>query len=504
MKAPDEIFGGNTANLSSGAIRLLPMIRLLLVEDDESSAELTLKALRADGLAFACERVTTEEAFRAALARGPDVVLSDSNIPGFDGLEALAITRAESPATPFIFVSGCHNDVASQRAYASGAAGHVSKSDLSQLANQVRAVLRRRSTTLRRSTDQPERLEEHPDLSHTASFLLERRSILDRALRHDDRSSLASLLSRSPPAPMALVMIRSDIVRERYVKILRNARIDTEISTDSTDARVKLAERTHALLFTDDINLIREARQLSAGSATHIVLVCPESAGMTVEALRAGADDLMPEDARGDQFWARLTIARRIVSFAASLQSALTDNRILSTIDELTRCGNRHYFEEQFPREVARAARLRRPLALVVCDIDHFKDINDVHGHQLGDEILRQVGGRLTHGLRLGEDWVARIGGEEFAIVLPDTGRFRALAVAQRLRDRIGQTEFATSVQSLSVTASFGVCAVQSPAPEPTDLPDAMLAAADAALYQSKRDGRNRVTDAAQLDRQEH
>lgn len=484
--------------------RVLSMIRLLLVEDDESSAELTLRALRSGGLVCACERVTTEGEFRAALARSPDIVLSDSNIPGFDGLEALAITRAERPKTPFIFVSGQRSDAASRRAYASGAAGYVAKADLSRLASKVRSALRPAPNTSRRTSEQSEVTHGTMDPSNTASYLLERRSILDRALRHEDRSSLASVLSRNPPAPAALVMIRSDVVRERYVKILHNARIDTELSPDSTDAKVKLADRTHALLFTDDLDLIREARQLNAGSATHIVLVGPESATVTMEALRAGADDLMPEEARGDQFWARLTIARRIVSFAASLQSALTDNRILSTIDELTRCGNRRYFDEQFPREIARAARLRTSLALVVCDIDHFKGINDVHGHQLGDEVLRQVGGRLTHGLRLGEDWVARIGGEEFAIVLPDTGRFKALAVAQRLRDRIGRTEFATSAQFLSVTASFGVCAVQAPAPETADLVEAMLAAADAALYQSKRDGRNRVTDSAQLDPREN
>jgi diguanylate cyclase (GGDEF)-like protein len=482
------------------------MIHLLLVEDDESSAELTLGALRSGGLVCACERVTTEGEFRAALARGPDIVLSDSNIPGFDGLEALAITRAACPTTPFIFVSGQLNDAASRRAYANGATGYVNKADLSRLARKVRSALRPAPRASRGTSEQSEVIHDvmdPRDPSNTASYLLERRSILDRALRHEDRSSLASVLSRSPPTPAALVMIRSHIVRERYVKILHNARIDTELSADSTDAKVKLAERTHALLFTDDLDLIREARQLSAGSATHIVLVGPESATVTMEALRAGADDLMPEDARGDQFWARLTIARRIVSFAASLQSALTDNRILSTIDELTRCGNRRYFEEQFPREIARAARLRRPLALVVCDIDNFKDINDVHGHQLGDEVLRQVGGRLTHGLRLGEDWVARTGGEEFAIVLPDTGRFKALAVAQRLRDRIGRTAFATSAQFLKVTASFGVCAVQAPTGETADLAEAMLAAADAALYQSKRDGRNRVTDAAQLNPKE-
>jgi two-component system, cell cycle response regulator len=477
------------------------MIRLLLVEDDESSAELTLRALQSGGLACACERVTTEGEFRAALARGPDIVLSDSNIPGFDGLEALAITRAERPATPFIFVSAQLSDAASQRAFAGRATGYVTKSDLSRLASEVRSALRPVPTALRRLSDRPQATGGAIDPADTAAYLLERRSILDRTLQHQDRFSLSSVLSRSPPAPVALVMIRSDSARERYLKILHNARIETEVSPHSTDATVRLAERTHALLFTDQLDLIRAARQLNSGSATHVVLVGPESTAMTVQALRAGADDFMPEEARGEQFWARLTIARRIVSFAASLQSALSDNRILSTIDELTRCGNRRYFEEQFPRELARAARLQRPLALLVCDIDLFKNINDHHGHQLGDEVLRQFGERLTHGLRLGEDWVARIGGEEFAIVLPDTGRFKALAVAQRLRDRINGRTFGSPEHSFSVTASFGVCAVQAPAPEMTDLPAAMVAAADAALYQSKHDGRNRVTDAAQLDR---
>ena len=114
------------------------------------------------------------------------------------------------------------------------------------------------------------------------------------------------------------------------------------------------------------------------------------------EALRAGANDCMPDEARGEQFWAHLTTARRIVSLAASLQLALTDNRILSTIDEPTRCGSRRFFEHQFPREVARAVRLRRPLALVTCDIDHFKNINDSHGHPVGDDVLREFADRIT------------------------------------------------------------------------------------------------------------
>jgi two-component system cell cycle response regulator len=190
-----------------------------------------------------------------------------------------------------------------------------------------------------------------------------------------------------------------------------------------------------------------------------------------------------------------MTIVRRLVSFAASLQSAITGNRILSTIDELTRCGNRRFFEQQFPREVARAMRFRRPLSLLMCDIDHFKAVNDRNGHQTGDEVLREFGERLTHGLRLGQDWAARIGGEEFAIVLPETGRSEAVAIAQRLCERVSASAFITSGAAISVTASFGACGVQSPTSEWTGLPEKMVLAADSALYESKRAGRNRVTD---------
>ena len=101
------------------------------------------------------------------------------------------------------------------------------------------------------------------------------------------------------------------------------------------------------------------------------------------------------------------------------LRIALVENRKLSTTDDLTRVASRRFFTKHFPREVDRAARYARPLSLILCDIDHFKNINDTLGHAGGDEVLRQFGGRLQEVLRRGVDWVARIGGEEFAVVLP-------------------------------------------------------------------------------------
>src|SRR5690242_16851494 len=95
-----------------------------------------------------------------------------------------------------------------------------------------------------------------------------------------------------------------------------------------------------------------------------------------------------------------------------------------------------------------------------MCDIDHFKHVNDGYGHQAGDEVLSDFGGRLSDGLRLGHDWLARVGGEEFALVLPDTDADEGVRIAERLRERIGTRSFTTASGPIHITAIFGVCAL--------------------------------------------
>jgi diguanylate cyclase (GGDEF)-like protein len=339
------------------------------------------------------------------------------------------------------------------------------------------------------------RAEPDADASSTAGYLLERQAILDRALRDEDHSTLASIMRRNPPLPVALLALGADEVHERFVKWLHNANIEIERASSAMDALVKLAQRTHALLFTDKLELAQAVRQLHAGSATHVVFVDVDGRVGPREALRRGANDCMPAEASsGEEFWAHLTTARRIASLSSALQLALTDNRILSTIDELTRCGSRRFFEHEFPREVERAARLRRALSLVICDIDHFKSVNDTYGHEVGDEVLREFAARLTHGLRLGEDWVARIGGEEFAVVLPEVASDEALQVAQRLCERVRASPHATAAGPLHVTGSFGIAGFEPLRGQQRATLHDLVGAADAALYASKRGGRNRVT----------
>ncbi len=466
------------------------MVQLLMLEHDRSAAELTLQTLHTGGMAFTCTRVVSEAGFRRALTRGADLVIAAGDVPGLDALTALAMTQASYPKVPFIYLSTQVRARSRVNTLAQKASGWLPKDELHRLPSVIRNALA--------SAHPPTRTGPRPKRFNMrvapAQVLLERRALLERTLAARDPSSLSGLLSRNPPAAAALLLIDSPEVRERYCKLLQSAGIVIESATSTKEALRLLGARLHALLFTDQLDLIRRAEHLNCAYATHIMFVHPPGKRAAIEGLRAGANGLMPEKASGEWFCAQLDIARRILGYASSLQAAVSANRLLSTLDELTRVGNRHYFEHQWPQEVAHALRLHLPLALLVCDIDHFKRVNDRYGHLIGDQVLREFAGRLTHLLRRGEDWVARIGGEEFAIVLPETGRLQAWHAAERLREHIQEDLFSAGGRALSLTASVGVASLNAGYRRQARLDARLLASADRALYQSKRAGRNRVT----------
>src|SRR5262245_25847351 len=264
------------------------MIRMLIIEDDVPAAELAAHTLSSAGLSCAHEVVASEAAFRSALARAPDVIVSDSNVPGFDGLAALSIAREELPRVPFIFFSGSEGEAVERRALNCGAAAYVPKSRPDRLPAAVRSALERVDEVKRRIPEKRRRAGAL-DASGAAEYLLERRAVLDRTLRHEDASAMSSIMRRMPPHPVALVMIESAPAHERFVKLLGNANIGIDEAADRADALAKLARRVHALLFTDCLTLITEARKLHAGAATHIVFIDRGGETGAAEALRAGA-----------------------------------------------------------------------------------------------------------------------------------------------------------------------------------------------------------------------
>jgi diguanylate cyclase (GGDEF)-like protein len=193
-------------------------------------------------------------------------------------------------------------------------------------------------------------------------------------------------------------------------------------------------------------------------------------------------------------------IARRVVSMVErfvshgtlALRNAwlLEQVRRMATTDSLTGIANRAAFDNALSAEIGRASRLRDDVSLLMLDIDHFKRLNDAHGHQLGDQVLRLVGTTLKHVCRE-FDTPARYGGEEFGILLPSTSKEQAMEAAERIR-----TSIAEMPSGLDVTVSVGVATFPFDGADPNTL----VGAADKALYASKRNGRNQVTAAETAD----
>jgi len=162
-----------------------------------------------------------------------------------------------------------------------------------------------------------------------------------------------------------------------------------------------------------------------------------------------------------------------------------------TTVDPLTGVNNRATLLHQLEKHYDLARRHRRPLSLILADLDHFKRINDIHGHAAGDQVLRMFGGLLLGRLR-GSDQVGRLGGEEFVVVLPETTAAMALSLAEELRRNLERESIDVQGRPLRPTCSLGVAELM-----PGD-PDggALLARADAALYRAKAGGRNRCATA--------
>ena len=172
---------------------------------------------------------------------------------------------------------------------------------------------------------------------------------------------------------------------------------------------------------------------------------------------------------------------------AAAVQRAERDAELsrLALTDPLTGLANHRALYQTLRRELAQASRYSFPLSVVLLDLDGFKRVNDLFGHPYGDEVLRQVARMATEACR-GMDLPARLGGEEFVLVLPHAPKLAALQVAERLRRRIEETSLE---EGLRLSASFGVAV----SPDDGSTPDALIRAADEAMYRAKRAGGNRV-----------
>ncbi|MGM0417183.1 MAG: GGDEF domain-containing protein [Thermodesulfobacteriota bacterium] len=215
-------------------------------------------------------------------------------------------------------------------------------------------------------------------------------------------------------------------------------------------------------------------------------------------------DDLFGKSFSGDNFQAKLYIlpGKKVISRyhsdiisdivfglgnAVSKYISIQELKDAASVDPLTGCYNRRELEKKINEQFSECKRYEKDFSLIMFDIDFFKQINDTHGHQAGDDILTGLSQRIR-GLIREEDNFFRYGGEEFVLILPETSTYKAFVLAQRLRTSIASEKFKSEDKEIKVTASFGVSSFKG-----SSGPEDMLKKADSLLYKAKESGRNKV-----------
>jgi len=220
-----------------------------------------------------------------------------------------------------------------------------------------------------------------------------------------------------------------------------------------------------------------------------IMLTGSESREQKIKGLEQGASDYVIKPFDAGELVARVKVQLKIKLLQDNLKQSNELLKELSNTDPLTQLFNRRYMMEVLDKEIQRTARKGSPLSLIIIDIDHFKKVNDLYGHQQGDLVLFNVSSLIKKHLR-SYDVAARYGGEEFVAVLPETPLDEAMAVAERIRVAIQQLSFPNKLMTLKITISLGVATFPMPG---LDSIDDIIRVADEALYRAKAEGRNRV-----------
>ena len=235
------------------------------------------------------------------------------------------------------------------------------------------------------------------------------------------------------------------------------------------------------------LDVCRRARQMETSDPPYIIILTAKGEkGDLVQGLEAGANDYVVKPYDRDELRARIRAAQRMVELQSELNKTRDALAFEAFHDPLTGILNRRAIFDTLAKELSRAGREARGLSIGLCDIDHFKKVNDTYGHQVGDEVLRQFAQRIRASLR-DYDHVGRYGGEEFLVVAPgSTG-----GVEEGLYERLAQAAadgMRTKAGEISITVSIGVAGGSGGSPL-----EGLLAEADIALYRAKREGRNRV-----------
>lgn len=299
-----------------------------------------------------------------------------------------------------------------------------------------------------------------------------------------------------------LVVDDDNLERAQLSVLLASAGYEVRTTASGLEAIHLLGTTSCQILLTDwqladfsGLELCRIARSSAGEAYPYIVmLTVRDSRDDFLRGLAAGADDFLVKGISPALLLARMAVGRRITRLDYCLRKSSRENLRLAVTDSLTGAHNRRYLLEHLPRELDLARRNTRPLALIGCDIDDLKGVNDRFGHAAGDAVLETFVAEAKGCIRDGRDWLVRTDGDGFVIVLPDTTLDGATAIAELLQANIsgqtvhaGETEFAFSV-SIGVTAADSARALSAASVS------SLLNSADASAAASRRAGGGRIT----------
>ena len=330
-----------------------------------------------------------------------------------------------------------------------------------------------------------------------------------RASVSDDADDTAQVLKLDlPVAPMVLIVDDDELVLARLQELVAAAGYRVRTAANGVEALASLAKSAASIVVTDlnmprmdGIDLCRRIREHVWPGYVYVILLTVRDGEKNVLAgLDAGADDYVSKRTSAAEFTARLRIARRVLALEYSLKTALEGKRQLAMTDSLTGAFNRRYFTRHLSREMKRSQRFGGDVSLLLLDIDHFKRVNDTYGHVVGDVVLKKLTRQIAKCLRRATDWCARLGGEEFAVVLEGTNLADAHICAEKMRQAIENSFIDTSAGPVRITVSIGISALGAIAGRTGATVQSLLEHADTNLYASKAGGRNRVTSQSATD----
>jgi two-component system cell cycle response regulator len=410
-----------------------------------------------------------------------DVVLLDVMMPDMDGFEVCRRIKA-NPSThhiPVVIVTALDQPSDRVRGLDAGADDFLTKpvSDVALIA-RVRSLAR-----LKMMTDE-----------------LRMRALTSREIGIRD----PELEAIADAGKAGRILIVDDRVSsyQRLVGML-SAHHSVEVEAKPSDALFRTAEGDFDLVVVslalenyDALRLCSQIRSLERTRNVPILALCDgEDNARMIRGLEIGVNDYLLRPIDKNELAARVRTQIRKKRYTERLRDNVQMSIEMAVTDALTGLYNRRYMESHLASLVGQAASRGKPLTALVLDIDYFKSINDNHGHDAGDDVLREFATRIRKSIR-GIDLACRYGGEEFVIIMPDTDMGVATIVAERLRRRIASESFAiqNGARAIEVTISIGLATLDTA----DDTAATILKRADQALYRAKRDGRNRVVaDAA-------